>query len=313
MAAADAFDHPAIPGGDREPASGSGYLLPGGCISAPSRRLYLRTLLDAALWMGAAPLGVRLLARLGSRALLRTGLRGWARGVRRALRIRLEVEGVEDLDPGERYVVVPLHEGLADAVAMLHLPLRMRFALRDELLGWRVLGPALRAADPIPICPERGVWSYRRLLRGARRAVERGESVVVFAQGTILGIETELQEGAFRLARALERPILPIALTGSHRVWEHAFSPRLRRGERVSLRVLAPVPAAEVRCTPAAELRRAVQARLKASALDGRMAPPRRFVPRRDGYWIGYRFGIDPAFPALAAEVAQARAAASPR
>jgi 1-acyl-sn-glycerol-3-phosphate acyltransferase len=37
------------------------------------------------------------------------------------------------------------------------------------------------------------------------------------------------------------------------------------------------------------------------------MAPPRRFVPARDGYWDGYAYEIDPDFSALAAEVAARR------
>ena len=49
------------------------------------------------------------------------------------------------------------------------------------------------------------------------------------------------------------------------------------------------------------------QRRLKTLALGGGMAPPRRFVPARDGYWDGYAFRIDPAFPALAAEIAARR------
>jgi 1-acyl-sn-glycerol-3-phosphate acyltransferase len=38
------------------------------------------------------------------------------------------------------------------------------------------------------------------------------------------------------------------------------------------------------------------------------MAQPRRFVPARDGYWDGYAYEIDPAFPALRAEVERHRA-----
>ena len=41
------------------------------------------------------------------------------------------------------------------------------------------------------------------------------------------------------------------------------------------------------------------------------MAPPRRFVPERDGYWDGYAYEIDPAFPSLQAEIARHRQAVS--
>lgn len=263
--------------------------------------------MHAALWLGTAPLGLRLLARAGAYSSLHRAERVWARGVARALRLELTLEGLEHISPGQAYVVTPLHEGLADAVALLHLPLPLRFAVRDEFLGWRLLGPVLRDTRQVSIRPERGASSYRHLLRAGRQVFAGGESLVVFPQGSILGLETDFADGAFRLARTLGRPILPVALTGSHRVWEHPYSPRLRYGQRVSLRVLPPVPLEEVRARPLEEVRRDVQGRLKAAALDGVMAPPRRFVPERDGYWDGYAYGIDPAFADLFAKVARHR------
>ena len=268
---------------------------------------YARALGHAAFWLGAAPLGLRLLGRAGARRTLHRAERAWARGVARALRVRLTLGGLEHIRPGQRYVVTPLHEGLADAVALLHLPLPLRFAVRDEFLEWRFLGPVLRDTGQISIRPERGPASYRRLLR-AGRAAAGGESLVVFPQGSILGVETDFAAGAFYLARALGCPILPVALTGSHRVWEHPYSPRLRYGQRVSLEVLPPVPLGEVLGGCPDEVRRSVQRRLKAAALGGTMAPPRRFVPERDGYWDGYAYRIDPAFAELYEEIAGRRA-----
>ena len=107
--------------------------------------------------------------------------------------------------------------------------------------------------------------------------------------------------------RFRHHPWIPIAHSGGHRVWEHPFTPRLSRGERISLRVLPPIPAPEVRTRGAERVRLEVQHRLKAAALDGTMAPPRRFAPARDGFWDGYAYEIAPAFPALAAEVAAYR------
>ena len=202
----------------------------------------------------------------------------------------------------------PLHEAFVDGPALLHLPLRLRFVVREELLGYRVLGPMLRLARQIALCPERGVEGYRRMLRGAAAAFARGESVVVFPQGTVLGIESTFQAGAFHLARALARPILPVALTGGHRVYEYPFTPRLREGQPMSLRVLPPVSRAEVLTTEPAALCERLQRLLKAHALDGRMAPPRHYVPARDGYWDDYAFEIDAAFDVLAADLARHRA-----
>ena len=300
---------PAVPKtghGDERPATR--YLLLGGKVGVPTPGLYLRTLLGAALWLGALPLAGRLLARLGARRAVQSLQRRWAVGVARHLRLRLTIEGLEHLDPGEAYVVAPLHEGCADPLALLHLPLKLRFAVRDEFLAWRLLGPYLRDTGQLAIRPEDGVGSYRALRRAAPDVFAAGESLVVFPQGSILGIEIDCLPGAFALARALRRPILPVALTGGHRVWEHPYTPRLRYGQRVTMRILSPVPVEECLARPVDELRREVQRRLKAAALSGGPAPPRRFVPARDGYWDGYAYRIDPAFAELAADVARHRA-----
>ncbi|HEV2124231.1 MAG TPA: lysophospholipid acyltransferase family protein, partial [Chloroflexota bacterium] len=171
------------------------------------------------------------------------------------------------------------------------------------LLTWRRLGPYLRDAGHIAVCPEEGLRSYRHLVRAAREVLTPRESLVIFPQGGILGIEAEFVRGAFALARTLQRPLLPVALTGSHRVWEYPYTPRLRYGERITLRVFPPISAEEVASRDVDDLRLEVQRLLKTAALSGTMAPPRRFVPARDGYWDGYAYRIDPTFADLAADI----------
>ncbi|MEE8485453.1 MAG: hypothetical protein V3S38_02710, partial [Acidimicrobiia bacterium] len=44
-----------------------------------------------------------------------------------------------------------------------------------------------------------GAMAYRAIIRAAERAFHQQESVVLFPQGSILGIETAFHQGAFRL------------------------------------------------------------------------------------------------------------------
>jgi len=284
------------------------YTLAGGKIGVPTRALWARTALGGAALFGVPPYPLRALGRTGRRGTLARLQRRWAAAVVRALDVRLDIAGVGSIDPRESYIITPLHEGFADALALLHLPLALRFVARDELFDWPRLGPVLRDTGQIMIWPEDGRRSYRELLRRAPSILAAGESLVLFPQGTILGIEIDFLAGPFGLARALDRPILPIALTGAHRIWEHPYTARLRYGERLSLRVLPPLSAAECRASTTDTLRREVQARVKDVALHGDLAPTRRFIPTRDGYWDGYSYRIDPQFPMLAAEVARHRA-----
>ena len=225
----------------------------------------------------------------------------------KALEIRFDIAGLELIDPNETYIVTPLHEGFADVLALFQLPLMLRFVARDELFGWPRLGPFLRDTDQIMVWPENGRRSYRELLRRAPTILAAGKSLVVFPQGSILGIEIDFLAGPFGLARTLGRPILPIVLTGSHRIWEYPYTPRLRYGERLSLRVLPPISAAACRASTTEALRQEMQTGMKSVALGGDLAPPRRFVPARDGYWDGYAYRIDPRFPTLASEIVQHR------
>jgi len=212
------------------------------------------------------------------------------------LRVRLTTEGLDNL-PQRPHVIVALHEGVADPMILTQLPLAMRFVAREEIFGWPWIGPAIRHMRHIAVDPERGAASYRSMLTAAAAASSAGEHVVMFPQGTVLGIETAFQPGAFRLARALEAPILPVVLTGSHRIWEHPFSPTLRYGEVVAMVVLPPVPAAEVRACGPENVRSDLQRRMKSIALAPSLPAPRRYVPGRDGFWDGYAFEIDPEFP----------------
>jgi len=285
------------------------YTLYGARVGVPDLAGYLRATLISSMWFGPALRFGRLLGRAGERGALHQLERAWARSLCRALGVRLDVAGLGLIDPAQPYVVASLHEGMADVLALLQLPLPLRFVVRDEIFGWPAVGPYLRDTGQIEVCPERGARSYRELLRAAGAVLGGGESVAIFPQGSILGIETEFHRGAFALARALGRPILPVALTGAHRVWEHPYTPRLRFGERVSMRVFPPIPAADLAGRDPGALRDEVQRLLKAAALDGQMAAPRRFVPARDGYWDGYTYTVDPAFPELAADIARRRAA----
>jgi 1-acyl-sn-glycerol-3-phosphate acyltransferase len=216
--------------------------------------------------------------------------RNWARRAVSLLDIRISSVGLHHVDPHEQYIVAPLHEGFLDVPVLLELPLDMTFAVRQELAGLAILGPHLKRSRHVLVDPESPVQAYRRLLAAAPGVFAAGQSLVVFPQGSILGIETAFQQGAFRLAEWFRRPLLPVVIAGTHRVWEHPFSPRIRFGCEVRLEVLSPIPAHD-----AVAKMGALQREMKARALAGGPTP-RRYVPERDGLWQGYRFGIDPAF-----------------
>lgn len=223
----------------------------------------------------------------------------WARVTAWAIGLRLEVRGLSQIDPRRTYLVLPLHEGLADPLVLLHLPLPLRFVGRDELARWPILGAYLRTTGQLLVGNRHRVVG-RDFLRAARRVVGRGESLVVFPQGSVLGLEVGFRPGALRLARRLRIPVLPVVISGSHRVWEHPFSSRLRLRQRVTLSILPPVGVSGLTRHGLGALMHDLEREMKRVALGDDHAPPRRYLPERDGTWDAYDFVIDPAFTDLA-------------
>jgi 1-acyl-sn-glycerol-3-phosphate acyltransferase len=226
-----------------------------------------------------------------------------ARAAWAALGAPTEISGLEHASGGP-FVILSLHESLVDPLLLAHLPLPMVYAARDELWDWPSVGPMLRAGRHlyVPTDSTGGVGMARSLLSGAQGAIQRGESVVVFPQGSVLGIEIAFERGAFWLARALGVPVLPVALWGTHRTCEYPFSPRLRRRQPARLHVLPPVAADE-----AYRRRVSIEREMRRLAMADPRVPPRRFVPERDGYWDGYPFRIAPEFAGLARDIEEHR------
>lgn len=241
-----------------------------------------------------------LVGRLGSARARHAVEQAWARSASHVLRLRIELRGRDLVDPARRYLVLPLHEGLADPLVLFRLPMPLRFVAREQLRSWPVVGAYLRMTGQL-IAADASRIPARALLRQARDAVRRGESIVVFPQGSVLGIEVGFRPGALRLAQALELLVLPVVISGTHRVWEHPFSPRLRFGQRVAATILPPFEVAGLDRRQLAATMLDLERTMKEIALSPDHVAPRRYRPDQDGTWDDYAFVIDPAFVAVSA------------
>lgn len=223
-------------------------------------------------------------------------LHAWAERLFDKLGIQLEIRGLEHVGTGP-YVVVALHEGFLDVPAILHLPLATRFTVREELAEWKTLGRGIDATDQIVVDTKRPRSAYRNLLEQGSEALRRGESVVVFPQGSVLGIEVAFERGAEGLAAHSRVPILPIVLTGSHASWDHPFDTCVHFGQSITMEILSPRSSID-----------GLEAEMRALAMDGTRAAPRRFEPETDGWWDDYDFSIAAEFAELHAAIEERRA-----
>jgi 1-acyl-sn-glycerol-3-phosphate acyltransferase len=276
---------------------------PVGPFQVGDKRKQLRTAFGAC---GLIKLGEPILsglARWSPPRSLHLAVRLWSRATISYLNIEVDLDGIEHIDPNEQYLVAPLHEGFADPLLLSRLPIRARYLVRDELFEWRHLGRFLRASGQVEVATESGGRDTRAILRQTRAVTRSGDSLVVFPQGSILGIEVAFTKGAFLLADRLSLPLLPVVITGTHRVWEHPYGPTLRYGQQVSMTILPSIPVGEALASKAD-----IESEMKDLALANTVAPARRFDPERDGYWDGYDYEIDPRFPELAELVRHHRA-----
>lgn len=247
-----------------------------------------RVLVSGALGSGAA-----LAPRLTDRTMRRLE-RLWARAIASAVGLTIELDGADLIDPATQYIVMPLHESFVDIPALLHLPLDLRFTVREELLALPKIGPYLAATGQIPI-PEAPTRSELRALSASiDEVLATGASVVMFPQGSILGVETAFASGARWIARSTGLPVLPVVIAGTHQVWEYPFSTTVRFGRSVTLRVGESIPAVDL----SRSRMRTLEQSMKRTAIAS-PNPVRHFVPARDGWWDGYRFDIDPDFTEL--------------
>lgn len=263
------------------------------------------SLFDAArlalpVWRALFPARLRRLAAADSHHARDMLLQRWSRQLLDALAVDVDITGLDAVSGGP-YLVAPLHESFVDAPVLLeHLALPLTFVARAELAAEKPIGRLLRASRQILIEPE-APGTMQAVLRETSLLVAQGRSVAIFPQGTLLGVETAFQSGAWIVAGRLDLPVLPVAIWGTHAVWDHPFSPALSRGKSVRVRVFPPR-----RINSAAEFR-ALESEMKDLALADDEVAPRRYEPDRDGYWDGYRFEIDPRFEELAAQVAEHR------
>jgi 1-acyl-sn-glycerol-3-phosphate acyltransferase len=138
----------------------------------------------------------------------------WAAGV------TVEVSGMHNFDPAQSYVYAANHQSGFDIYAILgKLRVQFRWLAKQELFKIPVLGHAMSAIGYIPINRDDRRRAFKSIAQAADR-VKHGTSVVIFPEGTRSpdGVLQPFKKGGFILAIQSQRPIVPISISGSHRI-----------------------------------------------------------------------------------------------
>jgi 1-acyl-sn-glycerol-3-phosphate acyltransferase len=148
-------------------------------------------------------------------------LRSWSRLYLLIPPVHVEVFDIDLIDPDQRYVIVSNHLSMFDIPILIrYLPVRGRFLAKKELFRIPLFGQGMRTVGIIEINRSKGGSSRQAINEGVRLASERGNSLIVFPEGT-RGTESELlpfHKGAFRIAIDTGLPILPVIIEGTDRI-----------------------------------------------------------------------------------------------
>ena len=149
------------------------------------------------------------------------------------------LEGLEKIPLDGPAIVAGNHLSYVDPLAhgyfVVKAGRRPRFLAKQELFDAPFVGTVLRGARQISV--ERGTGD-RSPLEDAGRAVERGEVVVIYPEGTTATTHDDFspgrgKTGAVRLSLATGVPILPVATWGGQFVWRRSGRQSLTFGRPI--------------------------------------------------------------------------------
>jgi 1-acyl-sn-glycerol-3-phosphate acyltransferase len=151
------------------------------------------------------------------------------------------MEGLEKIPATGPLIVAGNHLSYLDPFAHAFFVIkggrRPRFLAKQELFDVAVVGSALRGARQIPV--RRGTGDHSPL-DDARHALEAGEVVVIYPEGTTATSAPDHspgpgRTGLVRLARMTGVPVLPVATWGGQYVWRKSGRQSLAFGRPIWL------------------------------------------------------------------------------
>jgi 1-acyl-sn-glycerol-3-phosphate acyltransferase len=159
-------------------------------------------------------------------------------------------EGIEEIPREGPLLVACNHisylDPLAHGLMMVKADRRPRFLAKKELYGNWLLRHVLEGAKQIPV--ERGTGSAAPV-EAARQALRDGEAVMIYPESTVTrnADYTPMQgkTGIARLTLASEVPVLPIAVWGSHNVWQRDGARSMKFGRPIWVKAGVPVDFSE--------------------------------------------------------------------
>jgi 1-acyl-sn-glycerol-3-phosphate acyltransferase len=201
--------------------------------------------------------------------------------------LRWTIEGADRIPEHGAVLLASNHVSYLDPLTLAYVAdrrnRRVRFLAKAELFEKRGLGPLLRNVHQIPV--ERGTTNAADALRGAVDALQRGECVTVFPEGTIsLDLEPMVgKSGTARLAKQSGVPVTPVGLWGTHRIMFKGRKPHWKWG--VAQTAVVGEPVAIGPDDPVKEATDRIMGAICAAVARAREIYPQRPEPGDEWWW----------------------------
>ncbi|MBI5966447.1 MAG: 1-acyl-sn-glycerol-3-phosphate acyltransferase [Deltaproteobacteria bacterium] len=144
----------------------------------------------------------------------------WGKIQLRTTGTQVKIQGLENINPHDSYILVSNHQSNFDIFALLgYLPIQFRWTAKAELFRTPFMGWAMSRIGYIPIERDSPKKAYRSMLQAAEK-VKEGVSVMIFPEGTRSpdGKLQPFKKGVFLIALKSQAPILPITIRGTEKI-----------------------------------------------------------------------------------------------
>jgi 1-acyl-sn-glycerol-3-phosphate acyltransferase len=133
---------------------------------------------------------------------------------------RVELSGLQHIDKKQSYIIVCNHQSIYDMLTIYgYLPLEFKWVMKKELLKMPFVGMACKALGHVFV--DRGNSEQSsQTLKDASDKISDGVSAFFFPEGTRSrsGELKVFKKGAYRMAKELKLPILPMTITDANKV-----------------------------------------------------------------------------------------------
>jgi 1-acyl-sn-glycerol-3-phosphate acyltransferase len=144
----------------------------------------------------------------------------WAKSILFVSGIKVEVEGLTNIDPSKSYVYMSNHRSNFDIPVLLGcLPIQFRWLAKAELFKIPIFGRAMSGAGYVKIDRSNRVSAFKSINQVAAK-MKNGVSVMIFPEGTRSedGDVKPFKKGGFVMAVDTGAPIVPVILRGTRSI-----------------------------------------------------------------------------------------------